>query len=355
MPARSLILIIRGLFVFCCVALGVSIALLSKGSLIYGAFVGLVFAGVVVGVDLLLKNATIKSFASGTFGLLVGVFCAWLLTRVPWISIVSGNEDHAEWQKMLDLCVYMALGYLGVVLALRSNRQEFSLIIPYVRFRNEGVIQQALLLDTNIIIDGRLPGICATGFVGGQLIVPRFVLDELHVLSDSPDPIKRERGRRGLECLEELRRAPGLQVTIHDDYLQQEKLVDTKLTQLARSLDARLLTNDANLGRVAQLQGVPVLNLIQLAQAMRPVVNIGDEIDLALVKEGRDEHQAVGYLADGTMIVVNHARERIGATVSIVVSSALQTTAGRLVFAELKGSPRLANLGTTQERKGAKG
>jgi len=182
-----------------------------------------------------------------------------------------------------------------------------------------------------------LPGICATGFLDGTLIVPRFVLDELHVLADSQDGMKRERGRRGLECLEELQRARGIEVTLHEDDQPQEKLVDTKLIQLARSLDARLLTNDANLGRVAQLQGVSVLNLNQLAHAMRMVVNAGDELDLALVREGRDEHQAVGYLGDGTMIVVNHARDRLGSTVPVVVSSALQTSAGRLVFAELKG------------------
>jgi uncharacterized protein YacL len=198
-------------------------------------------------------------------------------------------------------------------------------------------MRQPLLVDTNIIIDGRLPGICATGFLDGTLIVPRFVLDELHVLADSPDGMKRERGRRGLECLEELQRARGIEVTLHEDDQPQEKLVDTKLIQLARSLDARLLTNDANLGRVAQLQGVSVLNLNQLAHAMRMVVNAGDELELALVREGRDEHQAVGYLGDGTMIVVNHARDRLGSTVPVVVSSALQTSAGRLVFAELKG------------------
>ena len=336
MPSRTLLHTVRAVFALCCVLLGMSAAQAASGSLspFTGAVAGAAFAGAVIAVDLLLRNLTIRSFSAGTFGLMIGIFCAWLVNNIPWTQNADGRSG------VLQLAIYLGLGYMGTSLALRSNRQEFSLIIPYVRFRNEGIIQQPLLVDTNIIIDGRIPGICATGFLGGTLIIPRFVLDELHVLADSLDPVKRERGRRGLECLEELQRTRGLEVSIHEDYQPQEKLVDTKLIQLAKTLDARLLTNDANLGRVAQLQGVAVLNLNQLAQAMRVIVNAGDELELVLVKEGRDEHQAVGYLADGTMIVVNHARDRIGSSAVVVVSSALQTSAGRLIFAELKGSAR---------------
>lgn len=344
MPARTAIPIVRALFLICCVLLGVALsAAISAANptpmtRIIGALLGALSGGLIVGADVLLKNLSFRSFGSGTFGLMTGVFCAWLLTRVPWAqSLFPPQWDNAETiDRILSLVIYIALGYLGIILALRSNRQEFSLIIPYVRFRNEGVIQQPLLVDTNIIIDGRIPGICGTGFLSGPLIVPRFVLDELHVLADSPDPVKRDRGRRGLECLELLKRTPALSVTIHDDWQSQEKLVDTKLIQLAKSLDARLLTNDANLGRVAQLQGLAVLNLNQLAHAMRPPLNVGDEVEVILVKEGKDDHQAVGYLPDGTMIVVNHARGKLGATATATVSSSLQTSAGRLIFAELK-------------------
>jgi len=164
------------------------------------------------------------------------------------------------------------------------------------------------------------------------------VLDELHVLADSPDPIKQERGKRGLQCLQDMEDKAGLDVTIHEDYQPKERLVDTKLVQLAKVLSARLLTNDANLGKVAELQGVSVLNLNHLARAMRPTITPGDEIELTLVKEGKDPHQAVGYLPDGTMIVVNHSIEQLGSTVNIVVGGALQTTAGRLIFAEIAGS-----------------
>ncbi len=328
--------LVRAVFIILCVLLGVSLALGSSGRMDawVGGVAGLAFGGLLIVVDMLLKNFTIRSFSSGTFGLLIGTLCAWLVTQIPGVQLLPEQDDL---KRALLLMLYGALGYIGVVLALRSNRQEFSLIIPYVRFRNEGVMRQPLLVDTNIIIDGRIPGVCATGFLGGSLIIPRFVLDELHLLADSADTIKRERGRRGLDCLEELKRLPNLEVSIHDDYQPQEKLVDSKLMQSAKLLDARLLTNDSNLGRVAQLQGITVLNFNQLAQAMRPMLNVGDELDLSLLKEGKDDHQAVGYTPDGAMIVVNHARDRIGSTVSVVVSSTLQTSAGRLIFAELKG------------------
>lgn len=341
MPPRTVINTVRAIFLVLCALLGMSVSSTGgAGDLNHftTAILGICFGGLVIGLDMLLRNLTIRSFSAGTFGLMIGIFCAWLITNIPW---AQSDDTRTSWVK---LGLYLALGYIGTALSLRSNRQEFSLIIPYVRFRNEGIIQQPLLVDTNIIIDGRLPGICATGFLGGTLIVPRFVLDELHVLADSLEAVKRDRGRRGLECLEELKRAPGLEVSIHDDYQPNEKLVDTKLIQLAKTLDARLLTNDANLGRVAQLQGLSVLNLNQLAQAMRVIVNAGDELELVLVKEGKDDHQAVGYLPDGTMIVVNHARPRLGQTAIVTVSSALQTSAGRLIFAELKsgGKPQPA-------------
>ena len=341
MPTTTVIKIVRIVFVIVCGLLGISLALGVRGALEgvwIGALCGVLFGGFFVLVDMLLKNFTIRSFSSGTIGLLIGVLCAWLITlifKMVGLPVIDGQE---QVERVLFSMLYAAFGYIGIVLALRSNRQEFSLIIPYVRFRNEGVMRQPLLIDTNIIIDGRLPAICQTGFLDGTLIIPRFVLDEMHLLADSGDTLKRDRGRRGLDCLEALKQLPNLEITVHDDYQTQEKLVDTKLIQLAKLLDARLLTNDGNLGRVAHLQGVPVLNLNQLAQSMRPILAIGDEVDLTLVKEGKDEHQAVGYTPDGAMIVVNHARDRIGSTASVIVSSALQTSAGRLIFAELKTS-----------------
>jgi uncharacterized protein YacL len=225
-----------------------------------------------------------------------------------------------------------------MMLAIRSNRDEFALIIPYVRFRQATVQDAPLLIDSNIIIDGRIAGICATGFLSSSLVVPRFVLEELQRLADSGDSLKRERGRAALDRLQQMQRDPALTVTIHESDSTDSTPVDARLLLAAKMLDARLLTNDANLCALARLQGVPVLNLNDLTKALRPTLAAGEALDIALVKEGRDAHQAVGYLPDGTMVVVNHARQHMGKTVPVVVASTLQTSAGRLFFADLRAA-----------------
>jgi uncharacterized protein YacL len=232
-----------------------------------------------------------------------------------------------------------------MMLAMRSSRDEFSLIIPYVRFAREATQHEPLVVDSNVIIDGRIADLCATGFLSRALIVPRFILDELQTLADSHEPTKRERGRRGLEILNQLQRSREMELTIHETAAEDVDFgTDARLVRIAKVLKARLLTNDHALAQVARLQQVPVLNLADLARALRPTVFAGDEINLHLVKEGREPHQAVGYLPDGTMIVVNHARAHVGKTRTVVVSSALQTAAGRLIFAELKNGVAQASV-----------
>ncbi|MEQ1858915.1 MAG: PIN domain-containing protein [Chthoniobacteraceae bacterium] len=292
---------------------------------------GLAFGLVLVLIDRLLKGISLRVFSSATFGLLVGFIFARLLLAS---NILRGLPEDAEW--LAGLAVYAGFAYLGMMLAVRSNRDEFSLIIPYVRFRRATVQEDPLIVDSNVIIDGRLPELCATGFVSKALIVPRFVLDELQRLADSNDPQKRERGRAALARLEQMQRDPALSLTIHDGAVDPDMAVDAQLVQAAKLLSARLLSNDANLNAIARIDGVQVLNLHDLARALRPIVEPGRPLDLALVKEGRDTHQAVGYLSDGTMIVVNQARSFIGQTVSVIVTSTLQTSAGRLFFAEMK-------------------
>ena len=185
---------------------------------------------------------------------------------------------------------------------------------------------------------GRIAGICATGFLSSSLVVPRFVLEELQRLADSADTLKRERGRAALDRLQHMQSDPALSVTIHESESAGLIPVDTRLLQTAKLLDARLLTNDSNLCALARLQGVSVLNLHDLTRALRPALAAGEALDIALVKEGRDAHQAVGYLPDGTMVVVNHARQHIGKTVPVIVASTLQTSAGRLFFADLRAA-----------------
>ncbi len=324
--------LLRLLFVTFCAAIGanVSSALISNSW--PGLVLGIVFGLVVVLIDRLLKGFSLRLFSSATFGLLLGLLFANLLMAS---DVLRYQSETVQWA--VRLIVYTAFGYLGMMLAMRSSRDEFSLIIPYVRFARETTQHEPLVIDTNVIIDGRIADLCATGFLSRSLIVPRFVLDELQILADSRDPTKRERGRRGLEILNELQRSREVELTVHESTGDDVDLaVDARLVRTAKVLKARLLTNDHALAQVARLQQVPVLNLADLARALRPTVVTGDEIDLNLVKEGRESHQAVGYLPDGTMIVVNHARPHVGKIRTVVVSSALQTAAGRLIFAELK-------------------
>ena len=326
--------LLRALFViFACFVgaqIGADYGESNAGSQLLGAFAGTAFGLVVVLVDRLLKGITLRTFSSATFGLLLGLLFSRLLLAS---DVLKHSSEYMQW--IVGLAVYATFGYIGMMLAIRSNRDEFSLIIPYVRFRQSAELDAPLLVDTNIIIDGRIEEICMTGFVSGALVVPRFVLEELQRLADSADHIKRERGRRGLDTLNQMQKNPSLSVTIHDSVSEKDTSVDTRLLHLSNMLQARLLTNDGNLCKIARLQGVSVLNLNDLANALRPSISTGDELEIALVKEGRDAHQAVGYLPDGTMIVVNHARAHLGETVHVTIAGTLQTTAGRLFFAEL--------------------
>lgn len=325
--------LLRALFVTFCATIGGIAGVEMQQSSIAGVGIGIVFGLLVVLADRLLKGLSLRAFSSATFGLLLGLFFANLLMAS---QVLRFQPETTQWAARL--IVYCAFGYLGMMLAMRSNRDEFSLIIPYVRFARETTQHEPLVVDTSVIIDGRIADLCATGFLSQALIVPRSVLAELQTLADSRDPMKRERGRRGLDILNQLQRSREIEVTIHETTDDADLETDARLVRTAKVLQARLLTNDGALAQVARLQQVPVLNLADLARALRPVVVAGDELELHLVKEGRDAHQAVGYLPDGTMIVVNHARPHLGTTATVVVSSALQTGAGRLIFAELKNA-----------------
>jgi len=324
--------LLRVLFITFCAAIGSLISGELQGRTMPGLLIGLLAGLIIVLIDRLLKGISLRAFSSATFGLLLGLIFANLLAAS---EVLRFQPETTQW--VVRLIVYSTFAYLGMMLAMRSNRDEFSLIIPYVRFTRETMEHESLVLDTSVIIEGRIADLCATGFISRSLIVPRFVLSELQALADSREPVKRDRGRRGLEILNQLQNAREIELRIHESEAE-EGPVDERLVRTAKLLQARLLTNDNALGQIARLQQVPTLNLNDLIRALRPTVAAGDELELQLVKEGREAHQAVGYLADGTMIVVNHARSQIGTTAKIVVSSALQTAGGRLVFAELKES-----------------
>lgn len=295
-----------------------------------GTFGGIAFGLAVVLADLLLLGFSLRLFSSATFGLFIGFIASKLLLDSELLApLPPGNR----W--LIGLTVYATFSYIGMMLAIRSNRDEFAMIIPYVRFRQQETQDIPLLVDSNIIIDGRLPELAATGFLSRSFIVPSFVLNELQTLADSHDQLKREKGKLALERLQGMQRNPILNISIHETSLDDKVDVDNRLVHLAKILSARLLTNDSNLCSIARLQGVTVLNLNDLTKVLKPPLSAGDEIDINLSREGRESHQAVGYLEDGTMIVVNQARQHLGKVKTVTISSILQTASGRLFFAEL--------------------
>jgi uncharacterized protein YacL len=332
--------LVRALFFALFVFTGITISLGLGQAAWIGALGGAAVMGLLLLLDMILAKFTMRDFSHATFGLAIGLFCAWLITRIG-IFQLSYFQNMAEGdaiRNLVEILVYASFAFFGVTFALRSDRDQFAFIIPYVRFRRDASEGEPLLLDTNIIIDGRIERLFQTGFLTGALVIPRFVLDELQRLADSGDAQKVLRGRRGLEVMESLRSSEGIRVAIHEESNPNDRNlpVDVRLVTLARELNARLLTNDENLTKVARLRGIGVLNCNELALALQPHLNPGDEMTLALAKPGKEKHQAVGYLADGTMIVVNQASAHVGKTVDVVISSALPTSAGRLVFAELK-------------------
>lgn len=331
--------LVRALFFAFSVFIGIAIALGLQQEAWLGAVSGAVFMGLLMILDAVLAHFTLRDFSHATLGLAIGLFCAWLLTRIGVFQLAyfQNHPDGGALQNIVEVCIYGTLAFFGVTFALRSDRDQFAFLIPYVRFRRDGSEGEPMLLDTNVIIDGRLPGVLATGFLSGAVVVPRFVLDELQRLSDSAESSKELRGKRGLAMMEKLRSSAEMNVSIHEGSAGAENApVDVQLVTLARELNARLLTNDDNLVKVARLRGITVLSFHELAAALHPELSVGDELRLPLTKLGKDKNQAVGYLPDGTMIVVNNASAQIGQTVEVVVSGTLPTSAGRLIFAEIK-------------------
>jgi len=329
-PKRTITLL-RILFVAYALFMGIWVGEVALGSQSKGAIYGLLAALLLVLADRLLRGFSLRVFSSATFGLLLGfAFSSLFLAS----DVLRYALDETRW--IASLCVYSAFGYLGMMLAMRSNRDEFSLVIPYVRFRRTAVQDVPVVVDTSILIDGRLMALCHSGFLTTSLVVPRFVVEELQRLADSSEQVKRDRGRRGLDLLSEIRRRSDMNLTLHDSSADEDATVDARLIAVTQVLQARLLTNDSNLALVARLEGVSVLNVNDLARALHPSVMTGDELEVSLIKPGRETHQAVGFLPNGSMIVVNHARTHVGENVTVIIGGVLQTVSGQMYFAELK-------------------
>ncbi len=297
------------------------------------------FAKLVNKIERRLDATPMSQVILGALGLLVGLGIAAL------VSSLYRFGDLTVLSIALSVLTYMALGYLGVSLATRRWK-EFPLMTKRAD-RQRGVAQVSTsgippkILDTSVIIDGRIFDISKTGFVEGMLTIPQFVLDELRHIADSSDAMRRTRGRRGLDVLQRMQKELGLPIHIDDTDFDDTDEVDVKLLKLAQQVGGIVVTNDYNLNKVASVTGVKVLNINELANAVKPVVMHGEEMTVQVVREGKEPGQGVAYLDDGTMIVVDNGRRCVGETVEVVVTTVLQTAAGRMIFTKLKGMDKV--------------
>jgi len=294
-------------------------------------FIGLAIGALVVLVDLMLKGFSLRGLTALTFGLGVGAVIAWLLSTSPLLK-----EGDPQIIYLVQLALFIICTYLGTVIALRG-KDEFNLVIPYVRFVPHEVDVPLVVVDTSALIDGRIARICETQFLGSALIIPTFVLNELQAIADSPDPVKQARGRRGLQVLNELRAIKHIDIRIHQSEVARRQDIEAKLVFLAQSMRAKLLTTDTNLAKMAQFQGISWLNLHALESALRPELVIGESIAIDLVKIGKEDGQALGYLPDGSMVVVNNARAFVGKRVTAEIIGVLPSGGGKMIFANLLG------------------
>lgn len=293
---------------------------------------GGVIALLIIGFEMRVRRASLKTLIGAAVGSILGIIGAFLIGVL--ISIQKEAAVSAEMQTFLTITLAFFMGYVGLMVgAAKGDYLDLSALGGI--FSDKSSTRDYKILDTSVIIDGRIADVAETGFLGGSLIIPNFILAELQQVADSPDSSKRQRGRRGLDMLQRLRSNTKLDVQIVETDFPAVKEVDLKLIELGQQLDAVIVTNDFNLNKVSQLRGVEVLNINELANAMRPVVLPGEAMRVFILKEGKEYNQGVAYLDDGTMVVVDHARRLIGKTADIAVTSVLQTTAGKMIFGRL--------------------
>lgn len=318
----------------------VSGALAGQGDLIVIGFIGV--ALMVIAADLFIPRKSLAAISGLFFGLVIGMVVAYGLALVIDLLVQANTSDadasvvSAGKLGLGVICCYLAVSFI------QQTKDDVRFVIPYVQFAKDTKGARALVLDTSVIVDGRIADIATTRIIDSELIVPRFVLQELQTIADSADKLKRNRGRRGLDMLNKLQLNEKVDIRILDvkpDRSAPDAGVDEMLVDLAKQLDGKVVTNDYNLNKVAQLRGVEVININDLANALKPVVLPGETMAIKVIKAGEEAGQGVGYLEDGTMVVAEGGRNRIGEVVEITITSVLQTSAGRMIFGRLDGVP----------------
>ena len=291
-------------------------------NLVAGALIG----GLMIAVETRMRNAEVTDLLGALIGGAIGLGMAKTIGAALFWADTTDNRV-----LFLHSIVLLIFPYLGIVMGARKGEWLEPARLAAL-FRDAGPQRRYRILDTSVIIDGRIADVCETGFLDGTLVIPQFVLKELQMVADSSDSLKRNRGRRGLDILQKIQKMSGVDVMISDIDFPDVREVDLKLIELARTLQGKIVTNDFNLNKVAQLRGVDVLNINELANALKPVVLPGEFMKVFILKEGKEYNQGVAYLDDGTMVVVDNARRMISRNIDIVVTSVLQTTAGKMIF-----------------------
>jgi uncharacterized protein YacL len=294
---------------------------------IEGAAIGIVSGTIAILVERILRKVNIGRIIGGITGLAIGIVFANLLLY-PLKIMLPGVA-------LLSFVINALFGYGGLLIGIKRG-ESLTMTVFLKILRGQGIDENRKILDTSVIIDGRIADVCEAGFLDGLFLLPQFILQELQHIADSPDPLKRARGRRGLDILHRLQKMAHLTVRITDEDFPKIREVDAKLVALARAHDAKIITNDFNLNKIAELQGVIVLNINELASALKPVVLPGESLKIFVIKEGKEYNQGVAYLEDGTMVVVENGRRLIGKNVDVTVTSVLQTTAGRMIFSRTR-------------------
>jgi uncharacterized protein YacL len=340
-------MVLRAMFLVVGMVLGMSLGWsLSDGQteiLGMGAVIGTVVGVCILVVEQRLQSVSLPVALWGGVGLVLGLLIAGL---IGLLTGLVGSSEHSLFSLLATLLIFLGVPYWGLSMGTRFGKEGWAGPEPASGSREQTL--KLKLLDTSVIIDGRIADLCETGFIEGTLIVPHFILQELQHISDSSDGLKRARGRRGLDILNVLQKMTNIQVKLVEDDFPHVKEVDTKLIELGKQMNGKVLTNDFNLNKVAGIQGVEVLNINDLCNALKPVVLPGENIRVFVLKEGKESGQGVAYLDDGTMVVVDNAKLSIGKNVDVIVTSVLQTSAGRMIFTRLKEETEREELSFTR-------